>query len=62
MAYSEALFLLKESIVELNLGRNPIHILVFIAEITDELILGLILHAYDAFMDLGALAIKSCGG
>jgi hypothetical protein len=46
--------ILKEAFVTLTLGRRPLEIWVFIADITDELILGLdILRTYNASMDLG---------
>jgi hypothetical protein len=50
----ETLPILEEAFVTPTLGRPPLEIWVFIADITDELILGLdILRAYDASMDLG---------
>jgi hypothetical protein len=53
MASGETLPILKEALVELTLGLSPLCVWVLIAEITDELILGLhILLTYDAFMDL----------
>ena len=53
-ASGETIPVIKQSQVELTLGRRPIRIWVFVAEITDEFILGLdVLRAYDAFVDLG---------
>jgi hypothetical protein len=44
----ESLHILKEFLLPLNLGRRPLKMWVFVANITDELILGLdILRAYD---------------
>ncbi|XP_023716570.1 uncharacterized protein LOC111869344 [Cryptotermes secundus] len=45
---------LKEVLLTLIMGRQPITMWVFVANITDELILGLhILRAYDASVDIG---------
>jgi len=45
---------LKEAFVELTLGRRALRIWVFVAEVTDQFILGLdVLRAYDASVDLG---------
>jgi hypothetical protein len=45
---------LKALLVELTLGRRVLSICLFIAEDTDEFILGLdVLRAYDASVDLG---------
>jgi hypothetical protein len=53
-ASGETIPLLKEALVELTLGRRALRIWVFVAEVTDEFILGLdVLRAYDAFVDLG---------
>jgi hypothetical protein len=53
-ASEETLPVLKEALVELTLGRRALRIRVFVAEVTDEFILGLdILQAYDASVDLG---------
>jgi hypothetical protein len=53
-ASGEALPILKEALVELTPGRNPIHTWVLVAEIKHELILGLdILRIYNAFVDFG---------
>jgi hypothetical protein len=50
---AEALSILKEVFVTLTLGRHPLKIWVFVADITNELILGLdILRAYGASVDL----------
>jgi hypothetical protein len=43
---------LKEALVALTLGLNPLRTLVFVAGITDELILGLNIHAHGASVDL----------
>jgi hypothetical protein len=44
----------KEALIELNLGRPTLRIWVFLAEITDEFILGLnVLRAYNASVDVG---------
>jgi hypothetical protein len=40
-ASGEIVLLLKEAFVELNLGRRALRICVFVAEVTDEIILGL---------------------
>ncbi|XP_023708055.1 uncharacterized protein LOC111864779 [Cryptotermes secundus] len=46
--------ILKEVLLTLTLGRRPITMWVFVANITDELILGLdILRAYDVSVDIG---------
>jgi hypothetical protein len=45
--------------VTLTLGRRPLQIWIFVADITDELILGLdILRAYDASVDLGRQMLR----
>jgi hypothetical protein len=50
----EALPILKEVFLTLNLGRRPLKIWVFVAGITNELILKInILRTYDASVDLG---------
>jgi hypothetical protein len=50
----ETLPILKEVFLILTLGCRPLKIWVFVANITNELILGLdILHTYDASVDLG---------
>jgi hypothetical protein len=44
----------KESLVQLTLGQRALNIWMFVADITDEFILGLdILRAYDASVDVG---------
>jgi hypothetical protein len=44
----------KEELAELTLGQSTLKIWVFVAEITDEFILGLgVLRANDASVDLG---------
>jgi hypothetical protein len=54
MVSGEALPVLKEVFLTLTLGRCPLKIWVFVANITNEFILGLdILHAYDASVDIG---------
>jgi uncharacterized protein (DUF1684 family) len=53
-ASGETIPVLKEAVVELTLGRETLRIWVFVAEITDEFILGLdVLQAYDASVDVG---------
>jgi hypothetical protein len=43
-----------KALEEQTLGPSPIHIEVFVAEISDEFILGIdILHSYDTSVDLG---------
>jgi hypothetical protein len=50
----ETLPILKEAFVTLTLWRRPLGIWVFVADITNELILGLdVLRAHDASVDLG---------
>jgi len=54
MASGETIPVLKEALVELTLGQRALRIWVFVAEVTDEFILGLdVLWAYDASVDLG---------
>jgi hypothetical protein len=54
IASGETILVVKETLVELTLGRRALRIWVFVAEITDELILGLdVLRAYNASLDLG---------
>jgi hypothetical protein len=58
-ASGETLPILKEAFVTLTLGRRPLEVRVFVAAITDELILGLdILRAYDASVDLGRQMLR----
>ena len=53
-ASGETLPMLREALVELTLGQRALSIWVFVAEVTDEFILGLdVLRAYDASVDLG---------
>ena len=53
-ASGETIPVLKEALFELTLGRRALRIWVFVAEVTDEVILGLdVLRAYDASVDLG---------
>ena len=53
-ASGETIPVLKEAHVELTLGRRALRIWVFLADVTDEFILGLdILRTYDASVDLG---------
>ena len=53
-ASGETLPVLREALVELTLGQRALRIWVFVAEVTDEFILGLdVLRAYDASVDLG---------
>jgi hypothetical protein len=50
----ETIPVLKEALVELTLGLRTLRIWVFVAEITDEFILGLdVLRAYNASVDVG---------
>jgi hypothetical protein len=54
--------ILKEVFLTLTLGRRPLKIWVFVANITNELILGLdILRAYDASVDLGRQTLRLAG-
>jgi hypothetical protein len=54
----EAFPILKEVFLTLILGRRPLKIWVFVADIT-EFILGLdIMHAYDASVDIGGQALR----
>jgi hypothetical protein len=58
-ASGETLPILKEAFVTPTLGQLPLVIWVFVADITDELILGLdILCAYDASMGLGRQMLR----
>jgi hypothetical protein len=55
----EALPIIKEVFLTLNLGRRPLKIWVFVADITNEFILGLdILRAYDAKLDIGRHTLR----
>jgi hypothetical protein len=55
----EALPIMKEVFLTLTLGRRPLKISVFVADITDELILGLdILRACDASVDIGRQTLR----
>jgi hypothetical protein len=55
----EALPVLKEVYVTLTLGRLPLKVWVFVANITNEFILGLdILHAHDATVDIGRRTLR----
>jgi hypothetical protein len=54
--------ILKEVLLTLTLGRRPLLMWVFAANITDELILGLdILRAYDASVDIGRQTLRLAG-
>jgi hypothetical protein len=58
----ETLPILKEVFLTLRLGWHPLKIWVFVASITNELILGLdILRAYDASVDLGRQTLHLAG-
>jgi hypothetical protein len=58
----ETLPILKEVFLTLTLGRCPLKIWVFVANITNELNLGLdILCAYDATVDLGRQTLRLAG-
>jgi hypothetical protein len=51
--------ILKEVLLTLTLGRRPLKMWMFVANITDELILGLdILRAYDASVDIGRQTLR----
>jgi hypothetical protein len=53
---------LKEVFLTLTLGRRPLDIWVFVANITNELILGMdILRAYDATVDVGHQTLRLAG-
>jgi predicted aspartyl protease len=53
-ASGETIPVIREARVELTLGRRPVRIWVLVADITDELILGLdVLRACDASVDVG---------
>jgi hypothetical protein len=55
----EALPILKEVFLTLNLGRPPFKIWVFVADITNEFILGLVtLDAYDASVNIGRQTLR----
>jgi hypothetical protein len=55
----ESLSILKEILPTLTFGRRPLSMWVFVANITDELILGLdILRAYDASVDIGRQTLR----
>jgi hypothetical protein len=58
-ASGEALPILKEVFLTLTLGRRPLKIWVFVANITNEFILGLdILRAYNASVDIGRHTLR----
>jgi hypothetical protein len=49
----------REALVEVTLGQQALKILVFVADITDEFILGLdILRAYHATVDVGRQVLR----
>jgi hypothetical protein len=53
MASEETLPILKEALVKLTLGQCPLTTWVFVANITDEFVLGLdVMHAHDPSVDL----------
>jgi hypothetical protein len=55
----EALPILKEVSITLTLGLRPLKISAFVADITDELILGLdVQRAYDASLDIGRQTLR----
>jgi hypothetical protein len=57
--FGESLPVLKEVLLTLTLGRYPLRMWVFVADITDDLILGLnILCAYDASVDIGCQTLR----
>jgi predicted aspartyl protease len=58
-AYGETIPVVKETHVELTLGRRTLRSWVFVADITDDFIVGLdILLAYDASVDVGRRVIR----
>jgi hypothetical protein len=58
-ASGETIPVVKEARVELTIGRRTLRSWVFVADITDDLILGLdILRAYDASVDIGRRVIR----
>jgi hypothetical protein len=58
-ASGETIPVLKEALVELTLGQLALRIWVFVAEITDEFIIGLdVLRDYDASVDLERLLLR----
>jgi hypothetical protein len=58
----ETLPILNEVFLTITLGRRPLKIWVFVADITNEFNLGLdILRAYDASVDLGRLTLRLAG-
>jgi hypothetical protein len=62
IASGEMLPISKEVFLTLTLGRRPLKIWGFVANITNELILGLdILRAYDASVDLGRQTLRLAG-
>jgi hypothetical protein len=55
----ESLPILKEVVLTLTLGHRPLRMWLFVADITDELILGQdILCAYDASVDIGRQTLR----
>jgi hypothetical protein len=59
MASGETILIVKKARVELALGRRTLRIWVFVADITDDFILGLdILQANDASMDVGRHVLR----
>jgi hypothetical protein len=58
-ASGETIPVLKEALVEMTLGRRTLRIWVFVAEITDEFILGLdVLRAYNVSVDVGCHLLR----
>jgi predicted aspartyl protease len=58
-ASGEMIPFVKEALVELTIGRRTLRSWVFVADITDDLILGLdILRAYDASVDIGRRMLR----
>jgi hypothetical protein len=54
MAFGETIPALKEALVDVNLGRSNLQKWMFVAEITDEFILGMgVLRGNDAWVILG---------
>jgi hypothetical protein len=58
-AFCETIPVVKEARVELTTGRHTLRSWVFVADITDDFILGLdILRAYDASVDIGRRVLR----
>jgi predicted aspartyl protease len=58
-ASGETILVVKEARVELTIGRRTLRSWVFVADITNDFILGLdILRAYDASVDIGRRVLR----